>query len=133
MSVDVSTIKELNAFHLSSMADCAKPDSLTSAGACFLLSVRSGIIELVEDLEELPDDVQELDDDGSVHQIADNAPDVLTYRRWMEFCDLAAWQEDPTDFRLAGDMTEQAGVCLYVIADRLAWALLELVGGRVGR
>lgn len=58
-------------------------------------------------------------------EIADAAPDVYTHTRWQEFADLGAWQEDPTEIGSDGsDMTAAAGVCLYMIAERLAWALL---------
>lgn len=104
----------LNAYELARLADCGSPDTPESPGAALLLSVQ--------------DDVNDLDarpDDDDTHQIADGAPDVYTYKRWQEFVDLAAWQEDLDE--LGGtpeDLTEAAGVALYIIARRLADRLI---------
>ena len=117
-------------YALAGHADCGAPDSDTSAGAEFLYSVRDAVIEAVEQMD--PDDwnddlaamVEDLNDDR-VHEIADAAPDVYTHTRWAEFVDLAAWQEDPTELGAdASDMEATAGVCLYLIAERLARVIL---------
>lgn len=120
-----------NAYHdLSGDADCASPDSADSAGARMLSSVRSSVIELIEyNAEEIdgPEWLDGADDNGAVSEIADNAPDVYTHQRWAEFVDLGAYNEDPSDFiDMSGnvDMTQVAGVALYMIADRLARAML---------
>ena len=116
MSDTANTRETFTAFALANMADCSCPDALDSPGAKFLLDVQSATAD-------------HLDSDGDpeeLHEIADNAPDVYTWQRWQEFVDLGAWQEDPAE--LGGeseDMTAQAGICLYLIADRLARALVE--------
>jgi hypothetical protein len=47
---------------------------------------------------------------------------------WSEFTDLAAYQEDPTEYGVDGsDMEQSARVCLYIIAERLATALFDEV------
>lgn len=115
------------AFRLANDADCACPDELDSAGARFLLSVLRDTCYRADEIEPegWEDLTERLDDD--LHEIADSAPDVYTYTRWLEFVDLAAWQEDPTELTgNAGDnMTEMAGVCLYIIAERLARSILD--------
>lgn len=125
-------LRDLNAYQLSRRADCASPDSLDSAGALFLTSVRDGVLELitwdatrwVEVVE--GDDVQSINDDGGVSQIADDAPDVYTYRMWAEFVDLSAYLEDPPEYGVdRSDMEQSARVCLYMIAERLAFVLMD--------
>lgn len=99
-----------------------------SPGARFLRSVEDAVYERWQEASEGTRRFlsQQNDDTGMVHEIADAAPDVYTHTRWAEFHDLAAYNEEPGE--LAGDdatMTELAGVALYMIAERLAWALLE--------
>lgn len=125
---------------LAGRAGCAAPPAADTdspvrdhAGAQFLSGVRDAVWDLLSDLDtdDLmrlaadPSDVGWVDDDGRVHEIADGAPSVYTYRRWAQFVDLAAFTEDTTD--LAGenaDVTSLAGIALYQIAERLAYALL---------
>jgi hypothetical protein len=109
-------------YELASMADCASPDSLDSPGARFLLEVADACRELVtENPGSSADDLRD-----SVSEIADGAPDVYTYARWQEFVDLGAWNEDLSELGCDGDdMTQAAAVCLYMIAERLAVAVIE--------
>lgn len=121
--MDINELAELNAFQLASRADCSTPDSFTSAGATFLTHVRDRVVEAIEgfDGDGKPDY-----DDIYGHEIADGAPDVYTYTRWAEFVDLGAYNEDPTELGWEdGDMTAAAGICLYLIAQRLVSALLD--------
>lgn len=129
----IKALKDLNQNQLSGRADCASPDSADSAGARMLSSVRDAVCETLEylstdDLHKMsadPSDVGWLDDDGQLHQIADAAPDVYTYTRWLEFVDLAAWQEDTEEYGTdATDLTAAAGIALCVIAERLVTALV---------
>ena len=126
-------------WELANLADCTSPDRPDrhgyahdvsgeefdpSPGAEFLRSVAYGVSDfLPSDGEEFdPDDVEVAD---NVSEVADAAPSVYTYQRWREFVDLAAWDEDVTE--LGGpddDMTATAGVALYMIAERLARALV---------
>ena len=105
-----------NAFQLALLADCETPDSLTSAGAMFLLSIQTAAECHLTECGGPHDEC--------VHEIADAAPDVCTHQRWLEFVDLQAYNEDPSDLGADwADPTEAAGVCLYIIAERLATAL----------
>lgn len=116
----MSALSELTAWQLAGYADCAQPDRLDSKGAAFLLSVRDAVVEAIE---------EGACDQDRVSEIADQAPDVYTYTLWQEFVDLAAYQEDPTELGCDGsDMEQSARVCLYMIAERLAGALLEEAG-----
>lgn len=116
----MSNIMDLKVYELARMADCGSPDSLESPGARFLESVRDAVAEAAEGNPENDDWSEE------AAQIADDAPDVYTHQRWLEFVDLAAYQEDPTELGEISDMTAAAGICLYIIAERLAFALFEL-------
>lgn len=130
---------------LANLADCGGPDRPDhyglayetegdpdpSPGATFLRRVEDGARELWEDRDTDADPgdwLDHADDGGAVFEIADGAPSVYTYERWREFTDLAAWQEDPSELGYGGEGTSMeglAGVCLYMIAERLAWALLR--------
>jgi hypothetical protein len=118
---------ERTVWNLARLAECADPERLDSPGADFLASVRDEVIERIQYVLAEGQTVgvdSFMDEHGT--EIADLAPDVYTYKRWQEFVDLAAWQEDPSELGSASDdMTEAAGACLYLIADRLIRALLE--------
>lgn len=118
-------IKAETAYALSGTdrAACGSPDSLDSAGAKFLVSVRDAVVEAVEFGEiTIGSDANE----DAIAEIADGAPDVYTATKWAEFVDLAAYQEDPTELGFDGsDMDKAADACLYIIAQRLAAALVE--------
>jgi hypothetical protein len=127
---DLDEIKELTSWQLARMADSAEPDdALDSAGAKFLTAVRDAYVEHVEYKGE---DFDPSEDIGDVaHEIADGAPDVYTHTRWMEFVDIAAYHEDISDLmpETGDDLTKAAGVALYMIAERLVYALhAELTG-----
>lgn len=112
---------KLNAYQLARLADCASPDSLESAGAAFLVNVADTWQERASD--------GSYDRDDTPWEIADAAPSVYTFTRWQEFTDLAAWQEDADEVGgLPADMTDAAGVCLYLIAERLVNALTDEEG-----
>ena len=63
-----------------------------------------------------------------IAEVADSAPSVYTAARWAQFADLAAWNEDIADYGPLDDLTASAGVALYMIAERLAAALVERWG-----
>lgn len=118
----VEAISEQNAYQLAGLADCASPDSPESDGAKFLESVRDAVVEEIE-----ANGVEDWEDrDGILHEIADNAPDVYTHTRWSEFVDLAAYNEDISEYGEYGnDLTQAAAVALYMIAERLVRALFS--------
>ncbi len=103
----------LNAYQLARLAECAEPDTDESPGAVWLLRVGRAT-----------EDVAEYDDrDEGLHETADALVPVYTSERWAIFTDLAAWNEDVTEYGTYTDMTEAAGVALYMIARRLLEAL----------
>ncbi|MAS55575.1 MAG: hypothetical protein CMJ44_13310 [Pimelobacter sp.] len=44
---------------------------------------------------------------------------IYTGERWAVFTDLGAWHEDVAEYTDCRDMTEVAGVALYLVAERL--------------
>jgi hypothetical protein len=101
---------------LAGLANCGDPDSAGSPGAVFLQHVRSCVGEIT-DLE-----------DG-VTEIADSCVPVYTHEKWQVFVDLCAYREDVSDYGLSSDMDQNASVALFMIAERLLYAL---VGEREG-
>ena len=143
------TFRDLTTWHLANLAGCGSPDRpdaigvsppadlstvAPSPGALFLRSVADDLAERIAyvfadpDLDPAGCDLaRELE--GEVQEVADAAPSVYTFTRWQEFTDLAAWQEDATELGAsADDLTGAAGVALYMIAERLALALVESWG-----
>jgi hypothetical protein len=111
---------DLNPHQLSNLADCASPDSGESPGALFLTHVQDS----VNDRAGYADDGYDLHD--TAHEIADSNVPVYTHEMWTVFTDLCAWQEDVAgEFGPIEDMEEGAQTALYMIAFRLATALLE--------
>jgi hypothetical protein len=123
-------------WQLANLAGCADPDEhdgigfdlpagaiedrrvIASPGANFLRSVEDAVREAFDYHEGQPGD--------DWHEVADGAVPVYTHALWSTFVDLAAYNEDPSELGCeADDMTRAAGVCLYMIAERLAMALAE--------
>lgn len=124
MELDAKFFETYTVQTLASMADCGSPDSNTSPGAEFL----RGIANDMPDVMARIDAGEDMSDVAS--QTADNAPDYRTHTRWQEFTDLTAWQEDISEFggslHRDEDLTNTvAGVALYIIAERLVYALIE--------
>lgn len=120
----LATIKEYNAQQLAGCAD-SYSDNDESAG--FFELIRDNVLERTDDID--ADDWKRLmveDYDGSAHEIADQAPNVYTSRLWNQFLGTRAYQEDPSELGAqADDMEKAAGVCLYMIAERLVHALAD--------
>ena len=109
-----------NPYVLAGMADCASPDREDSPGARFLGLVADSVVEAVEN-----DD----DRDDIPWATADGCVPIYTYDVWRTFTDLGAWQEDPTEYGADGsDMEQAAKVCLLMIGERLAAAMLDDMG-----
>lgn len=124
---DLQDIREYNAFHLTSPADCGSPDNSESVGARFLLGVRDAVLEHVEaageDRDAIREAVESLQEDAA-NEIADAAVPIYTGELWATFVDLQAYLEDVTELGAeASDMEQCAKVALYMIAERLTRAL----------
>ena len=130
--VTLTEIKSYKANCLAFLADCTSLWKDDSAGGWFLIRFRDSLAERI-DYEETrknlrSDDWREVWADA-VHEMANDAPACYTDQRWREFADLGAWSEDATELGYTDlsrtSLTDIAGVCLYIIADRLCWILLE--------
>lgn len=108
-------------FQLAQDVEVAAPDSATSPGARWLTSVYTDAVEAFTYARENDDD-----EDDTRHEVADSAVPVYTAERWAVFTDLCAWQEDLTEFGdQTPDMTERAGLALYLIAHRVCRLALD--------
>lgn len=141
------TFHDLTTWHLADLAECGSPDRpdgigcapprdpstvKPSPGAKFLRSVADDLAGRIkyyfEDLDPACCDL-ERELENEVHEVADGAVPIYTGERWAVFADLAAWQEDPGDIGgWPADLTDAAGAALYLIAERLARALVEKWG-----
>lgn len=141
------TFRDLSTWHLANLAGCGSPDRpdgigvsppadlstvAPSPGALYLRSVADDLAERIA--YAFADDDPRQYDPGELpymladelHEVADAAPSIYTGARWAEFADLAAWDEDPSDIGgWPADLNDAAGMALYMIAERLAWALVE--------
>jgi hypothetical protein len=85
-------------------------------------------VEALEDRERLGE--QHTDPSDDVHNIADSSVPIYTGELWRTFVDLSAWNQadEAAEEGLVAktaDMDTRARVALYVVAERLAGALLE--------
>lgn len=111
-------------YQLALDADCANPNSHTSAGAALLDNVRDAVIEAVKFDPELATEDGFNRGRDITHEIADAAPSVYTGQKWAEFADVGAYLEDISELASdSTDMDNMGSVALYVIAERLATTL----------
>ena len=111
-----------SAYVLAGMANCLSPDTLTSPGALLLEEVRDGVTNAIREGRITLDD---FNDSGQLHEICDDAPSIYTGVLWEQFADLGAYLEEPESGEWPQDLTEVAGIALYQICDRLAWAVCQ--------
>lgn len=131
----IEALNEFSAYTLANMADVHTPDTLESSGAVFLTGIRDSVAEQleyyfggdyadVESLSQFIDSIRELSTFD--HEIPDGAPSIYNYERMRQLVDLAAWDEDVSDYGEANIITA-AGYVLYNVARRLVEALLQEV------
>ncbi len=129
MSEILDEIKSRSAFALANDADSGCPDAKDSEGGLFLTRVRDSLLEQIDYHLgigwTLADSIEEIRND--THEIADGAPSIYTYTMWQQFVDLQAYHEDPTEYGDVEDMQKAAAICLYIIADRLVYTLLDQI------
>ena len=118
----METQNKFTAYRLANMIE-ASMESSTSNGAEWLEQVARGWLDYERD--EAIEYGTDLDE--AIHQAADGAVPIYTGHRWEVFTDLQGWQfseEIAQEFGpLPTDMTEAIGVVLYVLAERLIYAL----------
>ena len=121
-----------NAYQLANTADISSPDSLESPGAEWLDLVHQVARELIDDLDTTSQTENEssaldyLDDlQDQITERADQVVPIYTYNLWSVFVDLAAYQEDITDWSPQNEMENQARLALFLIAERLIVRIVE--------
>ena len=118
----METQNKFTAYRLANMIEASMERS-TSNGAEWLEQVARGWLDYERD--EAIEYGTDLDE--AIHQAADGAVPIYTGHRWEVFTDLQGWQfseEIAQEFGpLPTDMTEAIGVVLYVLAERLIYAL----------
>lgn len=88
-------IGKYTVYALARMAECGAPDSFTSPGADWLSTFPAVAREILSDSPEATNDGALSD---AVHEQADSIVPVYTAHKWRVFTDLAAWQEDVTEY-----------------------------------
>jgi len=123
-------------YALANWADVAGPNNLYSPGAEWLEAVHTEALELIEQIEEEGWSVKLLLKDGDaldlITESADRVVPIYTHKIWSVFVDLAAYQEDLSDFGPIEEMEQAAMVSLYLIAERLISATLWDWADRAG-
>lgn len=114
-----------NAWQLAHMAEVASPDASDSKGAEWLESVARDALDLIENRRDSTTGIDAEDFHDDIHEYADNAVPIYIHERWQVFVDLAAYTEDTSEFGEYEDLTQAAGVALYMIAERLIRAIVE--------
>jgi len=107
---------------LAELADCATPTDVNTPGARWLRRVADEAAELLGQADDPTD---------AVHEAANAIVPSATTERWRIFVDLAAYEEDihdygpePDDRDACLDLTGCAGTALFIIAERLMFALV---------
>jgi hypothetical protein len=109
-------------WQLANMTSATNPDSTTSAGAEWLLTVFDAWTNVRTDYD---------DTERMICETADGIVPVSNYDCWKVFTDLGAWQIDLSDYTVSvnvDDLTSVARVALYVIAEELIMSLEDEEG-----
>lgn len=119
------TLETRNAYQLANLADVSSPDAPDSPGALMLLLVQSAVWELLRAESDSDADVLR---DMVGQEIDGVAPSIYTHEKWQQFTDLAAWEEDLSEWVGPGsdyDMDRLSNLALWQIGERLAYRLIE--------
>lgn len=124
-------ITQLTSWQLAKLAGCSDPDAHDGIGfgdapGTVEDAIGSPGAQFLRNVEDDVNDRDEVDED-TAHEIADANVPVYTHELWQTFVDIAAYNEDVTE--LAGevpdDLSKVASIALYMIAERLASALIQ--------
>lgn len=128
VTLDMSGIRERTAYALAADLGCASPDTLESPGARFLCSVRDETLAAVEEALADGKKPEEVITENRGFEISDSAPEVYDGPMWLEFVDLAAWQDqwyEDTEIHPTQNMTARARIALYTIARTLVFQIVN--------
>jgi len=103
------------------LAGCSPPDSKTSAGAGYLLSLAGAVEEMRSDLDLYDDNLSDV-----VVEIVDSCIPIYDYELWSSFVDLGGWEVDydPGLVSLEWPST-LATAALLTIGETLVYAILQ--------
>jgi hypothetical protein len=104
-------------WELADKTDAMNPDSVTSAGAEWLINVSEAWADVRADYD---------DTETMIHETADGIVPVSNYDCWKVFTDLGAWQIDLSDYSPSinvEDLTSVARLALYILAEQLITTL----------
>jgi len=114
MTITVPTV-----WYLARIAGCGDPYSATSPGAEWLCRFPNAAQEIL-DYAQTDSDAQD-----AIREQADSLVPVYTRELWNTFVDVAAYDEDVSDFGPIDAMENAAHVALYMIGERLLSSLIE--------
>ena len=121
-----SLLEEVNGMTANALArdaECYSPDGPGSPGAAFLARVRDDMVEQIESADDGSGYLRNMND--AMSEVADSAVPTYTSDLWETFADLGAWTEDPSELGAdCSDMGQAARTCLFLIAERLAGAIV---------
>lgn len=123
----IDYLNSLDAVELSRLGDTfSDPSSGDSAGAKFVMSIRDDVIRAWDKFIDNPED--NIDYYGAATYIANRRSDVDPLTTWKIFLEFQCWNEDRAGYGYepTNDLTIAAQQCLYMIGDRLVYALVEL-------
>jgi hypothetical protein len=126
----IADVREWSVYRLANEADVMSPDSRDSAGSGMLDSVRSATIDAIDYADtDSTDDIRAIE----TSEIADSGPSVYTHACWSQFVDLGAYREDISEWGEpdGSDLESIARLALYMVADRLARAIIEYVADTI--
>lgn len=127
LKYDQDTIAEIRGYNGHQLANIADSYADNDEAKSFFWSIRDSVLEAAHYFAAEDWNRQMVEDySGDAAEIADNAPSVYTWAKWQQFVGTSAFREDPTELGFNGsDMGEGAGICLYIIAQRLVYALAQ--------
>lgn len=114
----LTELRALSVWELAELAECGKPDTVTSPGADLLTTTRDAFLDDVESGDSTTDW------ERVIEEHADSAPNVYTHPMWKQFVDLTAYQEDVSDNDTV-NLSQLATIALYQIAERLLRKLAD--------
>lgn len=118
------TVRELDAYQLSRLADCGRPDSLGTEGAEFLRDTRDRVLEAFDERVRL-DGMDSMRDWRVRDDVSQGgAPiDSNDHAKWSAFVDLEAYKRSPEGVEHCHTISDMADLFLADIFDTLVSVL----------
>lgn len=121
----LAEIRDYSAFALSDndLADCGSPDARDSEGAKLLDRTRNAFLEWIDaNPTATGDDIRE--DVGTI--VADQVS-VYTHTKWLQFTDLAAYNEEPEAGEWPSSLDDAATTALYQVIERMVYGFAAMI------